>query len=84
MSPAPSFPARTCPASDRPGMAPTLLTSAQAAREVGMSARTLSGYAADGVLVPASVLPSGHRRWNLDDLRAQLAALAHERAARED
>ncbi|GAA4737632.1 MerR family DNA-binding transcriptional regulator [Actinomycetospora chibensis] len=56
-------------------MAPNYLTTAQAAREVGMSSRTLARYAANGVLVPATVLPSGHRRWDLGELRRQLDEL---------
>ena len=44
-----------------------------------MSSRTLARYAADGVLVPAKVLPSGHRRWDLDDLNRQLDAIRRQR-----
>jgi DNA-binding transcriptional MerR regulator len=49
-----------------------LLTTAQAARELGISPRTLARYAQRGILVPTMVLPSGHRRWDMDDLRRQL------------
>lgn len=52
-----------------------LLTTAQAAREIGISARTLARYAERGLLSPAVVLPSGHRRWDMADVRRQLAAL---------
>jgi DNA-binding transcriptional MerR regulator len=44
-----------------------------------MSSRTLARYAKEGTLVPATTLPKGHRRWDLDDLRRQLAALNRER-----
>lgn len=37
-----------------------------------MHRRTLARYAERGLLIPTLVLPSGHLRWNLDDLRRQL------------
>jgi DNA-binding transcriptional MerR regulator len=52
-----------------------LLTTAQAANQLGISPRTLARYAERGILQPALVLPSGHRRWNMDDLRRQLREL---------
>jgi predicted site-specific integrase-resolvase len=52
-----------------------LLTTAQAARVLGISRRTLSRYALDGQLVPTLVLPSGHYRWEIADIRRQLRAL---------
>jgi excisionase family DNA binding protein len=52
-----------------------LLTTAQAARMLGVSRRTLARYAERGQLVPTLVLPSGHYRWDLDDIRQQLRAL---------
>lgn len=54
---------------------PDLLTTAQAARQLGISSRTLARYAQQGILEPTLVLPSGHRRWDLDDLRRQLRDL---------
>jgi excisionase family DNA binding protein len=52
-----------------------LLTTAQAARMLGVSRRTLARYAERGQLVPTLVLPSGHYRWDLEDIRQQLRAL---------
>jgi len=52
-----------------------LMTTSQAAKALGISSRTLARYAENGVLLPALVLPSGHRRWDLDDVREQLRAL---------
>jgi DNA-binding transcriptional MerR regulator len=52
-----------------------LLSTGEAAAELGISRRTLSGYARDGILKPAEVLPGPvrrHYRWDLDDLRRQL------------
>jgi DNA-binding transcriptional MerR regulator len=59
-----------------------LLTTAQAARALGISTRTLVRYAEKGYVQPAMVLPSGHRRWVVDDIRRQLRQLS-ERASEE-
>jgi excisionase family DNA binding protein len=56
---------------------PKLLTTAEAAAELGISRRTLARYVEQGVLSPALTLPSGHHRWNLDDLQRQLRELRH-------
>lgn len=52
-----------------------LLTTAQAAKAVGVSRMTLARYADKGYVTPARVLPSGHRRWRLADLEQQLREL---------
>jgi predicted site-specific integrase-resolvase len=52
-----------------------LLTTAQAAKLYGINRTTLGRYARDGLLRPTVVLPSGHLRWSLDDLRRQMQAL---------
>ncbi|WP_214407884.1 helix-turn-helix domain-containing protein [Pseudonocardia lacus] len=49
-----------------------LLTTAEAAKLLGVSRRTLARYAADGKIFPTVVLPSGHYRWDPEDLRSQL------------
>ncbi len=54
---------------------PALLTTAQAAQHLGVHRRTLARYAERGQLIPSLVLPSGHLRWNLEDLRRQLREL---------
>jgi DNA-binding transcriptional MerR regulator len=56
-----------------------LLTTAQAARLLGISTRTLVRYAERGYVKPEMVLPSGHRRWILDDVRRQLREVAQRR-----
>jgi len=56
----------------RPGALPT---TAQVAKQLGISSRTLERYAERGWVTPARVLPSGHRRWSLEDVRCQLDAL---------
>jgi excisionase family DNA binding protein len=49
-----------------------LLTTAQAAKLLGVSARTLARYAEQGDLSPTVILPSGHYRWAMSDVRRQL------------
>jgi DNA-binding transcriptional MerR regulator len=53
-----------------------LLTTAQVAKLIGISPRTLVRYAERGYVTPAFVLPSGHRRWKIDELRRQIRDLA--------
>lgn len=53
-------------------MGDRLVTTAEAARLLGVSRSTVQRYAKAGLLRPAHVLPSGHLRWDLDDLRRQL------------
>jgi excisionase family DNA binding protein len=56
-----------------------LVSTEEAARALGVSARTLTRYAADGRITPTVVLSGGrrnHYRWDIDDLRRQLRALA--------
>jgi DNA-binding transcriptional MerR regulator len=55
-----------------------LLTTAQAARLLGISTRTLVRYAEKGYVKPEMVLPSGHRRWILEDIRRQLRELQRQ------
>jgi predicted site-specific integrase-resolvase len=52
-----------------------MLTTSQAADSIGISRKTLARYVADGKIRPTLRLPSGHMRWDPDDLRAQLRAL---------
>ena len=54
---------------------PELVSSAEIAREFGVSRRTISRYVKDGHLVPTVVLPSGIYRWDIDDVRRQLRQL---------
>jgi excisionase family DNA binding protein len=49
-----------------------LLTTTQAAAELGISRRTLAGWWADGKVKPAFVTAGGHARWDLADLRRQI------------
>lgn len=52
-----------------------MLTTSQAAKILGISARTLARYVERGQLTPTLKLPSGHYRWTLEDIRRQLREL---------
>lgn len=55
---------------------PKLLTTAQAAEILGVDRRTLARYAKKGLLKPARELPSGHLRWDRDDLERQMREIS--------
>jgi hypothetical protein len=55
-----------------------LVTTAQAAAHLGISRQTLGRYAKQGLLTPTRVLPSGHLRWNLEDIERQLKELREQ------
>ena len=48
------------------------ITTGQAARELGISAATLTRWAADGKVTPAERTMGGHYRWDLAGLRRQV------------
>lgn len=50
---------------------PKLLTSAEAARRLRVSVRTVERWTERGILA-AQVLPNGHRRYRVDDVEAAL------------
>lgn len=50
---------------------PELLTASEAARRLTVSVKTLTRYTEDGHL-PVIVLPSGHRRYRIEDVDALL------------
>lgn len=55
------------------------MTTGQAADALGVSAVSLTRWAHDGKITPALRTPGGHFRWDVDDLRRQLARLDQER-----
>jgi excisionase family DNA binding protein len=61
-----------------------LLTTAQAAEHLGISRGTLARYARNGILRPTVVLPTGHLRWSLDDLRRQMRELREHGRAEDE
>jgi DNA-binding transcriptional MerR regulator len=52
-----------------------LLSTGEAARELGISRRTLAHYPKTGQLEPSLVLPSGYYKWDVEDIRRQLREL---------
>lgn len=62
-----------------------LVGTPEAAKQLGISARSLQRYAALGLITPALTLPSptgarsGQMRWKVSELRRQLQALSQRR-----
>ena len=52
-----------------------LVTTPEAARQLGISARTLQRYVNAGWITPQLTLPSGRYRWDVARLRDQINAL---------
>jgi predicted site-specific integrase-resolvase len=61
-----------------------LLTPAEAAKAIGVGRATLAKWARQGKVTPTTVLPNGDRRWDLDDLKAQLRELAQRERDADD
>ena len=57
----------------------TLVTTPEAARQLGISARTIQRYVQQGLIKPDLRLPSGRYRWNVERLREQINSLPVER-----
>lgn len=55
-----------------------LVGTGEAAQKLGVSRTTLARWAATGSITPAARTLGGHLRWNLDELRQQLASLGAE------
>jgi transcriptional regulator with XRE-family HTH domain len=53
-----------------------LVTTAELARALGLSARTIQRYRQGGVLVPDVVSAGGHARWDVEKVRNTLRSLA--------
>jgi predicted site-specific integrase-resolvase len=49
-----------------------LVSTPEAAKALGVSARTLQRYVHDGHVTPEITLPSGQYRWNVTKLRRQI------------
>ncbi|MGI5129641.1 helix-turn-helix domain-containing protein [Pseudonocardia sp. CA-107938] len=65
----------------------SLVSTPEAAKALGISARTLNRYAAEGKLVPAGVLAGPQRaryRWDVEDLRRQFRELAVRQREQRD
>jgi predicted site-specific integrase-resolvase len=60
-----------------------LVRSAEAARALGVTTTTLWRWRRAGVVRPATITHGGQARWNLEELRRQLAAAKDGAAAPE-
>lgn len=58
--------------------APRYVSSAAAARTLGVGRTTLWRWQAAGAIKPSWTTPNGHARWDLDELRRQLAVPTEE------
>lgn len=56
-------------------MTERLVTTGEAARTLGVDPSTLSRWASSGRVVPASKTIGGHLRWDVDELRRQVAEI---------
>lgn len=52
------------------------MTTAELARALGLSARTIQRYRQTGLLEPDLVSAGGHARWDVDKVRSVLRSLA--------
>jgi len=52
------------------------VTTAELARALGLSARTIQRYRQTGLLEPELVSAGGHARWDVDKVRSTLRSLA--------
>lgn len=55
------------------GQPPELISTGAAAKALGIDPSTLVRWSTSGVVTPAGRTVGGHLRWNLEQLRAQLA-----------
>jgi DNA-binding transcriptional MerR regulator len=56
-----------------------LVSTVEAARQLGISARTIQRYVAAGLITPDLTLPSGQYRWDVDKLRDQINSIPRDR-----
>ena len=62
----------------RPVPDPQLVPTPEAARALGISARTIQRYVKAGLIIPDLRLPSGRYRWDVVRLREQINNLPVE------
>jgi predicted site-specific integrase-resolvase len=55
-----------------------LVPTPDAAKALGISARTIQRYVKAGLITPDLTLPSGRYRWNVSRLRDQINALPRD------
>lgn len=61
-----------------------LLNTAEAAKALRVSPATLQRWVTEGIVTPTLRLPGGRFRWDLDDLKRQLAAREAQDGASTD
>jgi phage terminase Nu1 subunit (DNA packaging protein) len=61
-----------------------LLNTVEAAKALRVSPATLQRWVTEGVVTPTLRLPGGRFRWDLDDLKRQLAARDQDGARADD
>lgn len=64
-------------------VASRLIQTGEAAEAIGVSAGTLLRWVREGRVTPTETTLGGHFRWDVDDLRRQLAERKAEREAEE-
>lgn len=62
------------------GVSSALVTTAQAAKAIGVGRTTLHRWWTTGLVTPVLVTAGGHARWDVDKLKAQLRAMRHRDA----
>ncbi|MCO1657593.1 helix-turn-helix domain-containing protein [Pseudonocardia humida] len=60
-----------------------LLTTGELAKALSLSDRTLQRYRKEGWIKPALVTPTGHARWDEDEVREQMAEM-YRRSREQD
>ena len=55
------------------------MTTAELARQLGLSLRSVQRYIAAGHITPELTTPGGHHRWDVAEVRAQLRTLQQHR-----
>ncbi|MFJ8818222.1 helix-turn-helix domain-containing protein [Amycolatopsis thermoflava] len=60
-----------------------LLTTGELAEVLGISRGTLNRYVRQGLLVPTETTLRGHRRWNVEDVRRQIAEIRQRESSEE-
>lgn len=65
----------------RAGMPADLVSTAVAARRLGLSERTIQRWVQDGLITPDLTTPGGKYRWDVERLREQINALARREDA---
>jgi excisionase family DNA binding protein len=65
-------------------MAGPLVSTGEAARALGIGRSTLARWHAEGTVEAAFITAGGHARWDVEDLRRQIAEWRRRQAAEAD